>query len=105
MAPPNGPVEGPHHRTAGSGEWPTGGYAGRSEVPQLKIHPRYGLFRHISFCSKAVSCTDSIFLNQARAGHRPACAWFLNIAFVREVSMRVCVWMCVCVSAPEAMNN
>ena len=38
---------------------------------------------------------DSIFLNQARAGHRPARAWFLEIAFVREVSMRVC--MCVCV--------
>ena len=28
---------------------------------------------------------------------RPARAWFLEIAFVREVSMRVCVWMCVCV--------
>ena len=41
-----------------------------------------------------------IFLNQARA-------WFLEIAFVQEVSMRVCVcvWMCVCVSASEAMNN
>ena len=42
------------------------------------------------------------FLNQARA-------WFLRIAFVREVSMRVCVCVdvCVdvCVSAPEAMNN
>ena len=39
------------------------------------------------------------FLNQARAS--------LEIAFVREVSMRVCVcvWMCVCVSAPEAINN
>ena len=50
-------------------------------------------------------CPD--FLNQARAGRRPARAWFLRIAFVREVSMRVCVcvWMCVCVSAPEAMNN
>ena len=30
------------------------------------------------------------FLNQARA-------WFLEIAFVREVSMRVCVDVCVCV--------
>ena len=48
-----------------------------------------------------------ILLNQARAGRRPARAWFLRIAFVWEVSMRVyvCVWMCVCVSAPEAMNN
>ena len=33
------------------------------------------------------------FLNQA-------CAWFLKITLVR---MYVCV--CVCVSAPEAMNN
>ena len=50
-----------------------------------------------------------LFLNQARAGRSPARAWFLRIAFVWEVSMRVyvCVWMCVCVcvSAPEAMNN
>ena len=45
----------------------------------------------------------NVLLNQARAGRRPARAWFLRIAFVREVSMRV--WMCVCVSAPEAMNN
>ena len=41
--------------------------------------------------------------------HRPARAWFLEIAFVREVSMRVCVdvcvCMCVCVSAPEAIDN
>ena len=42
------------------------------------------------------------FLNQARAGRRPVRAWFLRIASVRE-SMRVCV--CVCVSAPEAINN
>ena len=38
-----------------------------------------------------------LFLNQARAGHRPARAWFLEIAFVREVGMRVCVRVCVCV--------
>ena len=41
------------------------------------------------------------FLNQARARHRPARAWFLKIDPVRIVSMRVCV----CVSAPEAINN
>ena len=35
-------------------------------------------------------------LNQARASLRPARAWFLEIAFVREVSMRVCVCVCVC---------
>ena len=45
------------------------------------------------------------FLNQARAGLRLARAWFLEIAFVREVSMCVCVCVDVCVSAPEAMNN
>ena len=34
------------------------------------------------------------FLNQARAGRRPARAWFLKIDPVRTVGMRVCV--CVC---------
>jgi len=29
--------------------------------------------------------------------------WFLEIGFVCNVSMRVCV--CVCVSAPKAINN
>ena len=42
------------------------------------------------------------FLNQARAGRRPACAWFLSIVSVR---MYACVCVCVCVSAPEAINN
>ena len=36
------------------------------------------------------------FLNQACVGQRPACAWFLEIAFVHEVG--------VCVSAPKAIN-
>ena len=44
-------------------------------------------------------CHFSVFLNQARAGLRPARAWFLEIAFVREVGV------CVCVSAPEGINN
>ena len=38
------------------------------------------------------------FLNQALAGLGPARAWFLEIAFVREVGV------CVCVSAPKAIN-
>ena len=42
------------------------------------------------------------FLNQARAGHRPACAWFPKIDPVRT---SVCVCVFVCVSAPEAINN
>ena len=39
-----------------------------------------------------MSVTVDSLLNQVRA-------WFLEIAFVREVGMRVwmCVWMCVCV--------
>ena len=41
------------------------------------------------------------FLNQARAGLWLARAWFLRIALSTNVSMRVCV----CVSAPEAINN
>ena len=43
-----------------------------------------------------------VFLNQARTGHRLVRAWFLRIAFVRELEY-VCV--CVCVSTPEAINN
>ena len=39
------------------------------------------------------------FLNQAHAGLQPVRAWFLEIAFVREVGM------CVCVSVPEGINN
>ena len=42
-----------------------------------------------------------LFKPGARAGHRPARAWFLKIDPVRIVGMRVCV----CVSAPEATNN
>ena len=31
------------------------------------------------------------------------CAWFLEIAFVRDIGMSVCVCACVCVR-PEAIN-
>jgi len=37
------------------------------------------------------------FLNQAHASLWPARNWFLEIAFVRDV--------CMCVSAPKAINN
>ena len=47
--------------------------------------------------SHFVSCD---FLNQARAGCRLARTWFIRIVSVR---MYACV--CVCVSAPEAINN
>ena len=46
-----------------------------------------------------------VFLNQARASERPACAWFLEIAFVCKVGMCVCVCVCVRVCVrPEAIN-
>ena len=35
-----------------------------------------------------------LFLNQARAGHSPARAWFLRIASVRELQY-VCLFVCV----------
>ena len=41
-------------------------------------------------------CEPCTFLNQARAGRRPARAWFLKIDPVRIVGMRVCVCVCVC---------
>ena len=41
-----------------------------------------------------------VFLNQARAGLRPARAWFLEIDPVRE---RLYVCVCVCVSAPRLL--
>ena len=44
---------------------------------------------------------SKILLNQARAGHRPARAWFLEITFIAP--KYVCVY--VCVSTPEAINN
>ena len=42
-----------------------------------------------------------VFLNQVRAGLWPAHAWFLKIDLVQIVVMCACV----CVSAPEAINN
>ena len=44
-----------------------------------------------------------LFLNQARANQRPAHTWFLEIAFVWEVGMRVHVYVCVCL--PRAIKN
>ena len=40
----------------------------------------------------------ALFLNQARAGRRPARAWFLEIDPVRE-RLYACVRVCVCVRA------
>ena len=43
-----------------------------------------------------------LFLNQARAGLRPARAWFLKIDPVRT-SVCVCVYVCVCVCPPPRL--
>ena len=43
--------------------------------------------------------TMGILLNQARAGHRLARAWFLKIDPVRIVSMHVCVCLRACMRA------
>ena len=43
------------------------------------------------------------FLNQARASLWPARAWFLEIAFVREIGACVCLSVCLSVSAPRAL--
>ena len=45
------------------------------------------------------SVVTNIFLNQARAGRRPARAWFLEIDPVRE-RLYVCLRVCVCVCPP-----
>ena len=42
------------------------------------------------------------FLNQARAGRRPARAWFLEITLVRT-SVCVFVYVCVCVCPPPRL--
>ena len=41
-----------------------------------------------------------VFLNPTRADQRPVRAWFLDIAFIQEVGMHVCVSVCVCVCPP-----
>ena len=42
------------------------------------------------------------FLNQERAGLQPVCTWFLEISLVY---LSVCMYVCMCVSAPEGINN
>ena len=54
-------------------------------------------FVMISFCYKMLQ-----FLNQAHAGLGLVHAWFPKIDPVRT---SVCVYVCVCVSAPDAINN
>ena len=46
-----------------------------------------------------------MFLNQVCTGLWLACAWFLEIAFVRDIGMRVCMHVCVrvCVCPPPRL--
>ena len=76
------------------------------EVRHLRrTHVKHVMY-YVCPVSQSISLTKpDWFLNQARASHRPARAWFLEIAFVWEVSMCVCVCVDVCVSAPKAMTN
>ena len=53
---------------------------------------------YCEMCCGGAEKWDAIFLNQARAGHRPARAWFLKITSVRMYAcVRACVCVCVCV--------
>ena len=49
------------------------------------------------------SVSEDLFLNLEHASRRPVHAWFVKIDPVRIVGVHACV--CVCVSAPEAINN
>ena len=55
----------------------------------------YNYAKSMSFMIINVS-QSFLFLNQARAGRRLACAWFLKIDPVRIVCMCACVCVCVC---------
>ena len=63
-------------------------YSALKKFVTIKYHDDSKIFYDNTILSK--------FLNQVHA-------WFLKIDPVRIVGMRVCV--CVCVSAPEAINN
>ena len=56
---------------------------------------------YLEYVTKSHIAMHTILLNQARAGSRPARAWFLKI----DPVWIVCMHVCVCVSAPEAINN
>ena len=68
---------------------------------KLFVYPTHNI-KHVTLSQAlaiVVRGVPVLFLNQARAGHRLACAWFLKIDPVWIVSMYVCV------SAPKAINN
>ena len=56
------------------------------KIYHRKIFVPYGIYLIVKY----------FLLNQVRANHRLAHAWFLEIDPVRIVSMRVCVCVCLC---------
>ena len=74
------------------------------QVPGLILDTR--LYMHCLKCiTKGQIAMHAILLNQARAGHRPARAWFLKIDPVRIVGMRACVCVCVCPSPRLSISS
>ena len=65
------------------------------------LHTLVTIDYKIFITNLVVTMGFAYFLNQARTGLWPACAWFLEIDPVCKVY--VCVY--VCVSTPEASNN
>ena len=58
----------------------------------------------MNICCKLIFKELKIFLNQARTGCKPAHTWFLEIAFVHKVGVRM--WICVYVCFhPQAVKN
>ena len=71
------------------------------EVVSHWQHFRIALLCTISMEHLNILLMQSALLNQVRASRRSAHAWFLKIDPVWIMSMCVCV----CVSAPKAINN
>ena len=61
----------------------------------------YSVLLLLKYVDDLIIPTLFSFIKPGAAGHRLARAWFLKIDPVRIVCMRACV----CVSAPEAINN
>ena len=68
-----------------------------NNLPKPEVHCSASLYsnRHWQWLWK-------VFLNQGRTSPKPACAGFLKLILCRSL---VCVFVCVCVSAPEAINK
>ena len=78
---------------------PTHSHHPPTHPPTPSTHPHHPPI-HPPPPSKTTIHPPTPLLNQARAGCRLAYIWFLRIASVCERR-----YACVCVSAPEAINN